>query len=191
MLYKITVTNMEVTHMNAKKISIGLLFLVVSAMSLFAQGGNDNSHHRGGHGERHGRNSGRHQGQNGHGIVGEIQNITLSNESFEFKGDNNITITINTDENTSIVHADDIRDLFSDKDLRGRHNDLLDNIDTDGMSDAEIRQAMFDANEEQIAEMEKEVEAIAVDFSELEKGDDIRVQMSFEGENVARLIVIL
>ncbi len=176
--------------MNAKKISIGLLFLVVSAASLFAQGGNDGSHHRGGHGDLYGRNSGRHRGQNGQGIIGEIQSITLSNNSFEFKASNNVTITINTDENTSIVHADDIRDLFSDDDLRGRQRDLLDDIDTEGMSDAEIRKAIFDANEEQIAKMEKEIEAIAVDFSKLEKGDDVRVQMSSEGKNVARLIVI-
>ncbi len=182
--------------MTLKRIIIVAVVLLLVGIAVFAQGrsrrffdNNTGQHCRSYTSVPISRQGGRH-GMGGNGIVGEIQNIDTTKNSFEIQGRNNAIVTVYTDAETTLVYADDLQDILDDEDFRGRQRDLLDDIDTSGMSDAEIRQALFDANEERIAETEKKIEAIAIDFSKLEEDDDVRVQMSPSGDNVARLIIV-
>ncbi len=181
--------------MKVKIISIAVLLLVAIGSVTFAQARNQ----RGGTNER-GAQGGMHnnapmmkqgaQRMGGNGIVGEIENLNKTAKTFDIEAKNNATITVTINEDTIIVEEDDLEDLYDNTESRGRQRDLRNDLDTEGMTDAEVRKALFDANEERIAEMEKAIEAIAIDFSELEEGDKVSVQMSPSGDNVARLIII-
>ncbi len=183
--------------MNVKTICIGLLLLVASSIGLIAQGGNDETPQRdNSSGEMHERDNQRGRGQQGRntnrnqGTAGEITSIDVNAKTFDIEVKNNATITVSIDDDTKLVYADDAQDLLDNTESRGRQRDLRDSIDTEGMTDEEIRQAMFDANEERIAEMGKAIEAIAIDFSDLAEGNTVRVQLSPSGDNVARLIIV-